>query len=51
MKQRASLLAIFLALTSSSAVHAADLPGLKSAPNTASALPIWAGFYAGINAG
>jgi outer membrane immunogenic protein len=51
MKQRASLLAISLALTSTSAVYAADLPGLKSVPNTASALPIWAGFYAGINAG
>jgi outer membrane immunogenic protein len=51
MKQRASLLAISLALTSTSAVYAADLPGLKSAPNPATALPIWAGFYAGINAG
>jgi outer membrane immunogenic protein len=51
MKLRASLLAISIALTSTSAVYAADLSGLKSAPNTASALPIWAGFYAGINAG
>jgi outer membrane immunogenic protein len=51
MKQRAPLLAISLALTSAITVHAADLPSLKSAPNTASALPIWAGFYAGINAG
>jgi len=51
VKQMASLLAISIALTSTSAVHAADLPGLKSVPNTANTLPIWAGFYAGINAG
>lgn len=51
MKKLTSLLTVSLVLSSSSGVYAADLESLKRAPNTETALPFWAGFYAGINAG